>query len=150
MSNIPNQVYGSLYIYENSAALNTSSGAFIKQTGWSAGDALNTTVSTANSNITINQTCEVLINYNLDLGSNGGGSIFYYMGVYINGSLYIPSYRGSQCYSSFASNLTQYFGECIYSATYGDVIDFRLKPVTGTDSTNRPIIYLANLSVVGL
>ena len=148
MSYIPNQVYGSLYIFNNSTALNTSSGAFVQQTGWSTGDALNTTLSS--SNITINHTGEVVINFNCTLGSNGGGQIFYYMGIYINGTLYNPSYRGSQCYSSFASNLSQYFMECIYSATYGDVIDYRIKPITGSDSSNRPIIDLANLSVVGL
>lgn len=151
MSYTPPKIYGSLYMNNNSAVLNTSGGGDTKVTGWTAGDSSGTTVSATNNNITINQTGEVNLIFNAAIGSNGTTGIVYYFKFYLNGSVFASNKAtvGTNA-SAFSSSLWMSGINMMYSATYGDVIDVRVSIANGSDPTNRPVIYLGAFNVIGM
>lgn len=150
MSYSPNSIYGSLYLYEYGTALNTTGGGYTKIAGWSAGDSKLTTVSTGSSNITLNQSGEVMLNFNGSFGINtGSGPYDYSFGFFVNGTQYIQGNFVQTCNVNWAASLQSFNFSCLYNAAYGDVIDIRVSP-SSTSSNAEPIFYLANLTVKGV
>lgn len=143
-------LYGSLYLYTYTTPLNTTSGSFTKIIGWSAGDSLNTTVSTSNNNITINQAGEVYVTFNGSFGYNSGsGTNDYQFQFFVNGSRLNQSSFYQTCNTAWGASLNPINWSCIYNAAYGDVIDVRVAAITTTTAA-EPVFYLANFSVKGI
>lgn len=137
-------LYGSLYNYSTNYTVNTSGGGFVQLTNFTAGDSLNTTLSTASSNITINQTQKVIIEASVCVHNTSG--TFYYIGIYVNGTSINPGYQGQ---TDIVSSYYTYRNKCVYNATYGDVVDIRIHAQNGSDPSNRPDIYNSTLLVIG-
>ena len=148
MSYIPLKIYGGLFNSVNTTAINTSAGQ-ANVISWSGTRASNgTTLSAANGTITINKTCQTLLVCSLSMGSNGAGSsLTWYFAFQINGTggLFSEQYIVAPNYTADLTSVTL---SALYTATYGDIVRVVVSPVTGTDPTNRPVIYLAEFQVI--
>ena len=150
MSYTPNSIYGSLYQYEYTTPLVTTGGGYVKLIGFTAGDSLLTTVSTGSSNITLNQSGEVMLNYNGSFGINtGSGPYDYSFGFFVNGTQYHPGDFVQTCNVQWGGSLEPFTFSCLYNGVYGDVIDIRVS-ASSTAAAAEPVFYLGNLSVKGV
>jgi hypothetical protein len=152
----PATMYGSMYINGNTTPTNISNGSYnLINSGYVSNTSYETTLSTSNGTITVNQTGVVMLQFTTTWGTAsiaGAGYYFYNLAFFKNGS--IVNNGVHQVYTPGEyNNIPQCTTiQTMVAANAGDVFDVYMQPIggTGTSSAYYPVIYLASFNVFAL